>query len=50
MNALSLFITLGVQTHTPEGKDAFANLCRLMRAEAGREIVPLEHISHLLFS
>jgi len=50
VSALSKFISLGTQTHTPEGMQAFANLCALMRAETGREHVAIEDITRILFS
>lgn len=50
VSALSKFAALGRQTQTPEGMQAFANLCVLMRAETGREHVAIEDIRRILFS
>jgi hypothetical protein len=50
VEALSKFISLGTQTLTPEGMRAFAELCRVMRAESGREPASVEDITRLLFS
>ena len=50
VHALSRFISLGTQTHTPEGMNAFADLCTLMRAEAGRRRASSEDITRILFS
>jgi hypothetical protein len=47
---LSKFISLGTQTLTPEGRQAFAELCTVMRAEAARERASFEDISRILFS
>jgi hypothetical protein len=40
-HSLSKFIALGAQTCNSEGMQAFADLCRSMRAETGREQVSL---------
>jgi hypothetical protein len=50
VSALSRFVAVGTQTLTPEGMKAFADLCRLMRAEAGRENASAEDITRVLFS
>lgn len=50
VHAFSKFIGLGTQTHTPQGMQAFAELCMLMRAEAGMERASFEDISQVLFS
>jgi ATP-dependent protease HslVU (ClpYQ) peptidase subunit len=50
VHALSKFIGLGTQTHTPEGMQAFAELCMLMRAEAGMGRASFDDISRVLFS
>jgi ATP-dependent protease HslVU (ClpYQ) peptidase subunit len=49
VRSLSQFVAVGTQTLTPEGMQAFADLCRLMRAEAGRENVAVEDIRRVLF-
>jgi hypothetical protein len=48
--SLSKFIALGAQTQNPEGMQAFAELCMVMRADAGRKRVPFQEIWRLLFS
>ena len=50
VQALARFISLGTQTRTPEGMHAFAELCMLMRAEAGREQASFDDVSRVLFS
>jgi len=50
VSAMSKFIATGTQTLTPEGMKAFAELCRSMRADTGREPVPIEDITRLLYS
>ncbi|HYA22675.1 MAG TPA: hypothetical protein VEF05_00855 [Terriglobales bacterium] len=50
VHALSRFISLGTQTHTPEGMQAFTELCMLMRPEAGKERASFDDISRVLFS
>jgi len=50
VHALSKFISLGTQTHNPEGMHAFAELCTLMRAKTGRQRVSSEDITRVLFS
>jgi len=50
VHALSQFVGLGTQTLTPEGMRAFAGLCMLMRAEAGRKGAAAEDITRILFS
>jgi hypothetical protein len=50
VRALSKFISLGTQTLTPEGRQAFAELCTVMRTEAARERASFEDISKILFS
>jgi hypothetical protein len=50
MRALSKFIGVGTQTHTPERMRAFAELCMLMRVEAGRGHASAEDITKVLFS
>ena len=50
VQALSKFIGLGTQTHTPEGRQAFSDLCSVMRAETGRKRAPSEDITQVLFS
>ncbi len=48
--ALSKFVSLGTQTLSPEGMQAFAELCRVMRDESGREHAAVEDIKRVLFS
>jgi hypothetical protein len=50
VHSLSEFIALGAQTCNPQGMQAFAALCRSMRAETGREQVPIEDTRRILFS
>jgi hypothetical protein len=50
VHSLSEFISLGAQTQNREGMEAFADLCMVMRAESGREQVPVKDISKVLFS
>lgn len=50
VHALSRFISFGTQSLTPEGRKAFAELCTLMRTEAGREPASVDDISTVLFS
>lgn len=50
VRALSRFVEVGTQTRTPEGRQGFADLCRLMRVETGRERVSAEDITRILFS
>ncbi len=50
VRSMSKFIALGGQTRNPEGMQAFAEVCRLMRVETGRETVPVEEITKLLFN
>jgi ATP-dependent protease HslVU (ClpYQ) peptidase subunit len=50
VHSLSEFIALGAQTCNSDGMQAFANLCRSMRAETGRERVSIENIKRILFS
>jgi hypothetical protein len=50
LRSLSEFIALGAQTQNREGMQAFADLCGVMRAESGREQVPVRDISTVLFS
>jgi hypothetical protein len=50
VKSLSAFIARGAQTRNPEGMQAFAELCDLMRAETGREQVPFRDIMQVLFS
>ncbi|MGB7585521.1 MAG: hypothetical protein WBM11_11795 [Terriglobales bacterium] len=49
VRSLSHFLALGGQTQNDEGTRAFAELCQSMRAETGRESVPVEDIMRLLF-
>lgn len=44
------FIAQGAQTRNREGMKAFAELCRAMRAETGREYASFEDINRILFS
>src|SRR5882724_6911447 len=39
VHSLSEFIALGAQTCNSQGMEAFAELCKSMRAETGRELV-----------
>jgi hypothetical protein len=50
LHSLSRFIAHGGQTRSRDGMQAFAELCRLMRAETGREQVPVEDIEQVLFN
>jgi hypothetical protein len=50
VHSLSEFIAHGAQTCNPKGMEAFTELCRVMRAETGRELVPFQDIKRLLFS
>jgi hypothetical protein len=50
VHSLSEFITLGAQTQNREGMQAFADLCRVMRAETGWGHAPVEEITKVLFS
>ena len=50
VHSLSEFIALGAQTCNREGMQAFAALCRSMRAETGREHVSIEDTRRILFS
>jgi hypothetical protein len=50
VRALSNFIDLGTQTRSPEGMEAFAELCSLMRGEAAKERASLDDIRRVLFS
>ena len=50
VRSLSQFIAHGAQTRNREGMQAFAELCRLMRAETGREPVHIEDITQVLFN
>jgi|SRR5580692_2129621 hypothetical protein len=50
VRSLSAFIERGSQTENAEGMLAFAELCKAMRTETGREYVRLEDIDRILFS
>jgi len=50
VHSLSEFIALGAQTCNREGMQAFAALRRSMRTETGREHVPIEDTTRILFS
>ena len=50
VRSLAKFIAFGAQTCNREGMQAFAELCRMMRVETGREQVAEEDINRLLFS
>jgi hypothetical protein len=50
VRSLSGFIARGAQTRNREGMQAFAELCRAMRAETGREYASFEDINRILFS
>jgi hypothetical protein len=50
VHSLSTFIALGAQTRNPGGMEAFAELCKSMREETGRERVPIEDTRRILFS
>jgi hypothetical protein len=50
VHALSRFISLGTQTLTLEGMQAFAELCMLMREETGKEQASFDDVSKVLFS
>ena len=50
VHSLSEFIALGAQTCNAHGMQAFAELCTSMRAVTGREHLPVEEISKILFN
>lgn len=50
VRSLSEFIALGAQTVNPKGMQAFAELCRVMRSETGRELVSAADIHSVLFN
>ena len=47
--ALSKFISLGTETLSPAGRQAFAELCALMRMEAVKQVAPLEDVRTVLY-
>ncbi len=50
LRALSKFIRLGTQSIRPEGMQAFAELCSLMRREAIKHHASLDDVHTVLFS
>jgi len=50
VRSLANFVSLGTQTLSPEGEQAFAELCALMRAEVAKGSPTVKDLGTVLFS